>query len=153
MTKVIRFVFSLVFGFCLSQNALAQGPVLPKPNKGPTGPQRPNIILIVADDLGYGDLGSYGQKQVKTPRLDQMAKEGLRFTDHYAGHTVCRPSRLVFLTGKHTVPRSAGSRGHPVHTSICRRTNRERFPGIHDDRPTHRTLVHPWKQGYTPAHQ
>ncbi|MBG29749.1 MAG: N-acetylgalactosamine-6-sulfatase [Opitutae bacterium] len=63
---------------------------------------KPNIIYIVSDDLGYGDLGSYGQKEVKTPRLDQMAKEGLRFTDHYAGHTVCRPSRLVFLTGKHT---------------------------------------------------
>ena len=65
-------------------------------------PSKPNIIYIVSDDLGYGDLGSYGQKEVKTPRLDQMAKEGLRFTDHYAGHTVCRPSRLVFLTGKHT---------------------------------------------------
>ena len=65
-------------------------------------PNKPNIIYIVSDDLGYGDLGSYGQKQVKTLRLDQMAKEGLRFTDHNAGHTVCRPSRLVFLTGKHT---------------------------------------------------
>ncbi len=64
--------------------------------------EKPNIIYVVSDDLGYGDLGSYGQKQVKTPRLDQMAKEGLRFTDHYAGHTVCRPARLVFLTGKHT---------------------------------------------------
>ena len=62
----------------------------------------PNIIYIVVDDLGYGDLGSYGQKVIKTPRLDQMAAEGLKFTDHYAGHTVCRPSRLVFLTGLHT---------------------------------------------------
>ena len=65
-------------------------------------PDKPNLIYVVTDDLGYGDLGCYGQKVVKTPRLDQMAKEGLRFTDHYAGHTVCRPSRLVFLTGKHT---------------------------------------------------
>ena len=64
--------------------------------------KKPNIIYVVSDDLGYGDLGCYGQKVVKTPRLDQMAREGLRFTDHYAGHTVCRPSRLVFLTGKHT---------------------------------------------------
>ena len=64
--------------------------------------EKPNIIYIVVDDLGYGDLGCYGQKIVKTPRIDQMAKEGLRFTDHYAGHTVCRPSRLVFLTGFHT---------------------------------------------------
>jgi len=63
---------------------------------------KPNIIFILVDDLGYGDLGCYGQKRIKTPRLDRMAAEGLRFTDHYAGHTVCRPSRLVFLTGRHT---------------------------------------------------
>ena len=64
--------------------------------------EKPNLIYIVCDDLGYGDLGCYGQKVIKTPRFDQMAKEGLRFTDHYAGHTVCRPSRLVYLTGKHS---------------------------------------------------
>ena len=75
--------------------------------------ERPNIIYIVSDDLGYGDLGCYGQMQVRTPRLDQMAKEGLRFTDHYAGHTVCRPSRLVFLTGKHTAHTAiAGNNKH-----------------------------------------
>ena len=63
---------------------------------------KPNLIYVVCDDLGYGDLGCYGQKVIKTPRFDRMAKEGLRFTDHYAGHTVCRPSRLVYLVGKHT---------------------------------------------------
>lgn len=62
----------------------------------------PNLIYIVVDDLGYGDLGCYGQQVVQTPRIDRMAREGLRFTDHYAGHTVCRPSRLVFLTGLHS---------------------------------------------------
>lgn len=67
-----------------------------------SGAERPNIIYIVSDDLGYGDLGCYGQQVIQTPRLDQLAAEGLRFTDHYAGHTVCRPSRLVFLTGYHT---------------------------------------------------
>ena len=64
-------------------------------------PQRPNIIYIMVDDLGYGDLGCYGQKVIETPNLDRMAAEGMRFTDHYAGHTVCRPSRLVLWTGKH----------------------------------------------------
>ena len=64
--------------------------------------QRPNLIYVVCDDLGYGDLGCYGQKVIKTPRFDRMASEGLLFTDHYAGHTVCRPSRLVYLTGKHS---------------------------------------------------
>lgn len=62
----------------------------------------PNIILIVADDLGYGDLGSYGQEQILTPRLDQMAAEGTRFTQFYAGSTVCAPSRYVLMTGYHT---------------------------------------------------
>jgi uncharacterized sulfatase len=65
------------------------------------GGRRPNIIYIMTDDLGYGDLGCYGQKVVKTPNLDKMAAEGMRFTDHYSGHTVCRPSRLVLWTGQH----------------------------------------------------
>lgn len=62
----------------------------------------PNIIYIMVDDMGYGDLSCYGQKMLKTPSIDQIAKEGMRFTDHYSGHTVCRPSRLVLLTGKHS---------------------------------------------------
>ncbi len=65
-------------------------------------PRRPNIILIVADDLGYGDLGCYGQTQIKTPNLDKLAAEGLRFTDFYAGSTVCAPSRCALMTGFHT---------------------------------------------------
>lgn len=64
--------------------------------------KRPNIIFVMADDMGYGDLGCYGQKEIKTPRIDELAKEGIRFTDHYSGHTVCRPSRLVLATGKHS---------------------------------------------------
>ena len=62
---------------------------------------RPNIIFILVDDLGYGDLGCYGQKLIKTPRLDQMASEGMLFTDFYAGNTVCAPSRSVLMTGQH----------------------------------------------------
>ncbi|MHB8953782.1 MAG: arylsulfatase [Pirellulaceae bacterium] len=61
----------------------------------------PNIVLIIADDLGYGDLGCYGQKLIKTPCLDKMAQEGLRFTNFYAGSTVCAPSRCVLMTGLH----------------------------------------------------
>jgi arylsulfatase A-like enzyme len=63
--------------------------------------ERPNLIWIMADDLGYGDLGCYGQRVIHTPRLDQMAKEGLRFTQFYAGATVCAPSRSVLMTGQH----------------------------------------------------
>jgi len=68
----------------------------------PKGAGRPNIIFILADDLGYGDLGSYGQKTIKTPNVDKLAEEGMRFTDHYAGSTVCAPSRCCLMTGLHT---------------------------------------------------
>lgn len=64
--------------------------------------ERPNIIFIMADDLGYGDLGCYGQQKMRTPRIDQMAREGIRFTDCHAGSTVCSPSRSVLMTGQHT---------------------------------------------------
>lgn len=62
---------------------------------------KPNIIYVLADDMGYGDLSCYGQATLKTPHLDRMANEGMRFTNHYAGSTVCAPSRCVLLTGKH----------------------------------------------------
>ncbi len=62
----------------------------------------PNIIYILADDLGYGDLGCYGQKKFSTPNLDRLAAEGLRFTQHYSGSTVCAPSRSALMTGQHT---------------------------------------------------
>lgn len=64
--------------------------------------KRPNIIFILADDLGYGDLGAYGQKMIQTPSLDRMAKEGMVFTQYYAGSTVCAPSRSALMTGQHT---------------------------------------------------
>jgi arylsulfatase A-like enzyme len=63
---------------------------------------KPNIIFIMADDLGYGDLGCYGQKEIETPNIDHMAAEGTRFTQCYAGSTVCAPSRSVLMTGRHT---------------------------------------------------
>lgn len=62
---------------------------------------QPNLVWIMADDLGYGDLGCYGQKVIQTPHLDRMAAEGMRFTHYYAGATVCAPSRSVLMTGLH----------------------------------------------------
>jgi arylsulfatase A len=67
--------------------------------EGPIG--KPNIILIVADDLGYSELGSYGQEKIRTPFLDKLASQGMRFTDAYSGSAVCAPSRCVLMTGKH----------------------------------------------------
>jgi arylsulfatase A len=64
--------------------------------------QRPNIVYIMADDLGYGELGCYGQERIKTPHIDRIAREGIKFTDHYAGFTVCAPSRCVLMTGLHS---------------------------------------------------
>lgn len=75
----------------------------------------PNIVFILADDLGYGDIGSYGQTKIRTPNLDKLATHGMRFTQHYAGSPVCAPSRCVLMTGK-----------HPGHASV--RNNREIKP-------------------------
>jgi arylsulfatase A-like enzyme len=63
---------------------------------------RPNIVYIYADDLGYNEVGAYGQEKIRTPNLDRLAAEGMRFTRHYSGSAVCAPSRSVLLTGKHS---------------------------------------------------
>ena len=67
----------------------------------PVRAAKPNVVLIIADDLGYRELGCFGQKRIQTPNLDQLAKQGMRLTQHYAGNAVCAPSRCVLLTGKH----------------------------------------------------
>ncbi|MBL9143280.1 MAG: arylsulfatase [Verrucomicrobiaceae bacterium] len=82
----------LLFSFALT---LIAGPVWLK------AAPPPNIVFIIADDLGWGDLGCYGQTKIRTPHLDRMAAEGLRFTQHYSGNAVCAPSRCVLMTGKH----------------------------------------------------
>ena len=73
----------------------------PVANFGAAESRRPNVIFILADDLGYGDIGCFGQKKIRTPNLDRMAAEGMKFTQHYAGNAVCAPSRCVLMTGKH----------------------------------------------------
>ena len=72
------------------------------------GPLRPNIIFMLADDLGYGDIGCYGQKKIRTPNIDRLAEEGMRFTAHYSGNNVCAPARCVLMTGL-----APGARLHP----------------------------------------
>ena len=68
----------------------------------PAGENRPNIVFILADDLGWGELGCYGQEKMHTPNIDRLAGEGMRFTQHYSGAPVCAPSRAVLMTGLHT---------------------------------------------------
>lgn len=78
------------------------GPQLPAQETAPASPSTgPNIVLFMADDLGYGDIGCYGQTKIPTPNIDRLAAEGMRFTDYYAGSTVCAPSRCVLMTGYH----------------------------------------------------
>jgi arylsulfatase A-like enzyme len=80
-----------------------------------TAQTKPNIIFIHADDLGYGDLSCYGQQKFKTPNIDRLASEGARFTQYYAGSTVCAPSRSALMTGQHTGhTRIRGNARHPL---------------------------------------
>src|SRR5438094_6426859 len=85
----------LVFGLAVS----AAWTVVPQPRAQRL---RPNVLLIQADDLGYGDLSAYGQTRFATPALDRLARDGVRFTQYYAGSTVCAPSRAALMTGLHT---------------------------------------------------
>src|SRR5687767_13308231 len=92
MSPVLKWIFPAALFLCMAPVLQAQQPAAAPPN----------IILILADDLGYGDIGSYGQKIIRTPHLDAMAKKGMRFTQFYAGSTVCAPSRASLMTGQHT---------------------------------------------------
>ena len=74
-----------------------------KLNKEPlSNNNRPNIVYILADDLGYAEIGCYGQTKIKTPSIDALAKQRVLFTDHYSGSPVCAPSRFSLLTGLHS---------------------------------------------------
>src|SRR5436190_14774198 len=101
---------------------------------------RPNIVFIIADDLGYGDLGCYGQTKIRTPHLDRLAAEGMRFTAHYAGSNVCAPSRCVLMTGK-----------HPGHGYIRENRQAKGFPEGQTPVPDGYLQLPPLlkKQGYT----
>lgn len=94
--------FALVIALCCSIVVSKPGRAQSRNPLNAGSANRPNLILILADDLGYGDLGCYGQARIQTPHLDQMAQEGMRFTNFYAGSTVCAPSRCVLMTGYHT---------------------------------------------------
>jgi uncharacterized sulfatase len=109
LAVIVVLVWAVLLSFAVPPDASAADP-----------PRRPNIILIMADDLGYGDLSCYGQKNFATPNIDRLAREGLKFTDYYAGSTVCAPSRCVLMTGLHT--------GHSVtRISSTRITTIRRF--------------------------
>ena len=95
---------------------------------------KPNIVFIMADDLGYNELGCYGQKWIKTPNIDRIAAEGIKFTQFYSGQAVCAPARCVLMTGKHT-----GTFGDLEATGKT-----TTWTGVHTDRYEGRELVESW---------
>jgi arylsulfatase A len=99
----MRLALSVALFCCAAALASGQDPVaadLEAKAQGRASAAPPNVILILADDLGYGELGSYGQTKIKTPHLDRLAREGMRFTQHYCGAPVCAPSRCVLMSGQ-----------------------------------------------------
>lgn len=88
---------SLIAGLAILSSSLAGAPALGSPQL-----DRPNLVLIIADDLGYAETGCYGQKKIRTPNIDRLAAEGLRFTQFYSGSPVCAPTRCTLMTGMHT---------------------------------------------------
>ena len=89
----------------------------------------PNIVFLLADDLGYGELGCYGQKWIKTPNIDRLAAEGMRFTDFYSGNAVCAPSRCCLLTGKHPGRAYIRDNGDPKDLQYLKERHGWQFPG------------------------
>ena len=104
-TLITTLVFALSMLFCSARN--------------------PNIVFILADDLGYSELGCFGQKWIKTPHIDRLAKEGIKFTQHYSGQAVCAPCRCVLMTGKHPGHAYIRDNGDPKDGS----TKNFPFPG------------------------
>lgn len=109
MQSIVRLSVAASMSIGIAVNLFAQD------SRDKSGPVRPNIVFVLADDLGYGDLGCFGQQKIRTPNIDRLAAEGMRFTQHYSGNAVCAPSRCVLMTGL-----------HPGHAYI--RNNRETKP-------------------------
>src|SRR5438105_6204856 len=102
------------------------------------GKKPPNIVILYADDLGYGDLGCYGHPTIRTPELDRMAAEGMRFTQFYAAASICTPSRAALLTGR-----------LPIRSGLNRVLNPKSTGGIPDGETTLAQALKP--KGYATA--
>lgn len=115
-------------------------------------PQRPNIVLIMADDLGYAELGCYGQKWIKTPNIDRIAAEGIRFTQFYSGNAVCAPSRCCLMTGMHPGHARIRNNGRPEYLQHLAPKYGWEFPGQHPIEDSDVTLAEVLKaKGYATA--
>ncbi len=126
--------------------------LLAQPSSAQAPASRPNILLIVADDLGYGDLGAYGATDARTPRLDQLAREGVRLTDFYANAPVCTPTRAAFITGRYhqrtPLDRPLASVGPHLETGLP--VTGRSLPALLKDAGYRTTLIGKWHLGFKP---
>ncbi len=100
--KKALFLTQLIFAVMIFNSCGGKNQNQTKPTENITSGFKPNIIYILADDLGYGELGVYGQTKIETPNIDALAKDGMVFTQHYTSAPVCAPARYMLLTGKHS---------------------------------------------------
>ena len=115
-----------------------------------TAQERPNVVLIVADDLGYGEVGCYGQEIIRTPHLDRLAREGMRFTQFYSGQAVCAPARCALMTGQHMGHATIRNNGNPPDRA--RDDDAGVFPGQHPLPDSAYTMAEAFKaRGYATA--
>jgi arylsulfatase A len=134
----------------LSLVLVAMALMLPALAEAREASDRPNIIYIVADDLGYNELGCYGQKYIQTPNIDRIASEGMRFTQHYSGQAVCAPSRDALMTGKHMGHAFIRNNGNPKGRVLDEK--KMKFPGQHPIPDESLTLAEVLKtRGYATA--
>lgn len=112
----MKFAFTLLFALAFPLQVSAEG-------------RPPNVIYLLADDLGYAELGCYGQKIIETPNIDSIARDGIRFTQHYSGNAVCAPARCNLMTGKHPGHAYIRSNGNPKHLQHLKGKFGWEFPG------------------------
>jgi len=114
--------------------------------------QPPNVVYFLADDLGYAELGCYGQKWIKTPNIDRLAAQGMKFTQHYSGNAVCAPSRCCLMTGKHAGHAYIRNNGDPKHLQHLKSKYGWEFPGQNPIPDSETTIAEVLKQkGYATA--
>jgi arylsulfatase A len=134
---ILLLLFSVSLASFTERSTAPDKPNVTRGNAAPGTPDRPNIVFILADDLGYTDLGCYGAKEIKTPNLDKLASQGVRFTDFYAPAGVCTPTRASLMTGSY--PKRVG-----LHVAVLP-------PDTHSGlNPSEKTIAELLKeQGYT----